>query len=180
MKLNSLLSVLACAIVLLCTSCSSGVQSEKHYQLIPSTGSYYATLTSYMSSTGKMEQHYMKDGAWIKNENIPSPAITINGGNYGMKFISETSLSLPSLFVYSKTSGEFEFFFLENGKWNSSNLIPKGKVDIGTSNLSLDWIQGTGRQESYIEAYAKSGQNFGVFHVDPTSKQWKRTLSFPN
>ena len=177
-NLSQLSIALICLLTLL-TSCNTEAQSEMDYQLTPATGNYFATLTSCSSSNAKLEQHYMKDGAWIKNENIPSPSLSIKGGNYGMVYSSESQSALASLFVYSKNTGEFEFFFLEDGVWNTSQRIPSGKINFGSSKLSMKWVPGTGSLDSYIEAYASNGKNYGIYHVDSNDNQWKKTMSFP-
>jgi len=72
--------------------------------------------------------------------------------------------------VYSKISGEFEFFFLENGQWNSSTLIPKGKVSGMSGKLKIDWTPAFGGNRSMVEAYSLNGGLYAMYQVNTDEK----------
>lgn len=167
--------ILVCFFILSCIVYSFA-QPNTQMQFFPANENHFAGLNVYDSNTGEYNQYYVKDGQWVKNGYVPQPKLSIKGGNYRMTFIPGSKLQYAGLFVYSKNSGEFEMFYLENGAWKNNGLFPKYKISYG-GEMVIDFIPAKGAEDAYLTAYSTSSNKFGIYFVN--GMKWVKSELYP-
>lgn len=174
---NKLRCVMACMILLI-SSFYMTAQSDTRMQFFPATDNHYAGLNVYSITTGEYNQYFVENDKWVKNNFIPQPKLSIQGGDYRMKFIPGTNLQYAGLFVYSRKSGEFEMFYLEDGAWKSNGLFPKSKISYGSNqSVIMEFIPASGNEVAYLTVYTVDGERFGMYYVD--GMKWVKSELYP-
>jgi len=168
--------VVAC-VALLCTAAFMTAQSDTRMQFFPATDNHYAGLNVYSTTTGEYNQYFVENGEWVKNKFIPQPKLSIKGGDYRMDFIPGTNLQYAGLFVYSRNSGEFELFYLENNEWKSNGLFPKSKITFNDKKVIIEMTPAKGQEVAYLTVYSVDGERFGLYYVDGI--KWVKSELYP-
>lgn len=127
--------------------------------------------------TGDLTQFYLSQGKWIKNSNISSPVLNIRGGNYRMQYQVGNENIAPGLFVYSKKSSEFEFFYFDDkNQWTSNPYLPKGKAEH-KNNCSMTFVQAEANKTAYIVSASEDGKEILILEVK--DNEWVANDFFP-
>lgn len=173
---NKVRSLIAC-LTFLCSSFYLTAQADTRMDFFPATDNHYAGLNVYSTTTGEYNQYYVENGKWVKNNFIPQPKLSIKGGDYRMDFIPGTNLQYAGLFVYSRKTGEFEMFYLEDGAWKSNGLFPKSKISYGNESVIMDFVPAAGNEVAYLTVYSVDGERFGMYYVD--GMKWVKSDLYP-
>jgi len=167
-----------CLCILLCfSSLAVLAQSDTRVQYFPKNESHYAGLFTYSTITGKTAVYFAQDGKWLKEKSINSPKLSISGDDFRMQFVSGNSTTLPGLFVYSTTSGAFEFFYLHKGTWESNNLLPASKSNLSSKKVRMVFEPYSNVTLDYISIYATDKQEFEIVYLD--NNNWQTSDSLP-
>ncbi len=168
--------VVACCLFI-CATLMMSAQSDTRMEFFPATDHHYAGLSVFSTTTGNFEQFYVENGAWVKNNFIPQPTLSIKGGDYRMSFTPGTNLLSDGLFVYSRNSGEFEILYLENGAWQTNPLLPGGKIAFGSKAMVLEFHSAKDGEVAYMTAYSVDGEKFGIYYVN--GEEWVKSDLYP-
>jgi len=152
-------------------------QSDTRMDFFPATSEHFAGLNVYSTTTGEFNQFYVQSGQWVKNNLIPSPKITVSGGDYRMKFLPGSETALHGLFAYSRKTGQFEFMYLDVNGWKANPYFPKSNIKFGNSDTVLEFIPAKDGEVAYITAYSVDGDHFGMYYVN--GDQWVKSEKFP-
>jgi len=158
--------------------CQVQSQENKQLQFTPATEQYYASINSYSSETGDFEQYYVEDSKWVKNENIPSFAPIYDIKDQRIQYIPANEKFTPQLFVYSKRTGEFSFFYLDKNEWANNYNMPSGKTDLGLRNITMEYSKGSAEKSAYIFAYNSNGNKTQLLEV--ADGTWTEIDFFPS
>lgn len=145
-------------------------QSDIRVQYFPTSESHYAGLFTYSTVTGEQAMYYAKDGEWLKELSITSPKLSIPGKDFRMQFISGNSMTLPSLFVYSTTSGAYEFFYLDDGLWKSNDFLPASKSNLSSKKVRMNYSPAESGNLDYISIHATNKNEFEIVYLN--DNQW--------
>jgi len=151
-------------------------QSETRMEFFPASEDYLPLINVY-SNSGAIKQYYIKDGAWILNENVGSPNITIKGDDYRFQYKPEAKDSKAGLFVYSTQSGEFQFFYLDGEEWQENPYLVKGKVILDSKNIRMNYSRGNSNNAAFISAYTVDGNQMSVLQYGDDG--WAHLEYFP-
>jgi len=158
-------------------SLSVYAQKDLRMNFYPANEQYFASLNVYSTQSGEFNQYYVKDGAWVKNPNIPQPKINITGGDLRIKYFAPDSINLAGLFVYSTNTGQFEFFYLKNGVWVLSEYLPGSKISLDSKDIRLDYIPAGDDNGAYITGHTVDANEFGIWYL--ADGIWKRSELYP-
>jgi len=140
-------------------------QSDSRVQYFEASESHYGGLFTYSTITGKLSIYYAQDDMWLKEPLISSPKLSIPGSDFRMQFLSGNSTTLPGLFVYSTTSGAYEFFYLEDNLWKSNILLPTAKSNLSSKKLRMDFKPAIDGISDYIAIYATDKKEFEIVYL---------------
>lgn len=141
-------------------------QSNIRVQYFPASESHYAGLFQYSTETGEQAMYYAKDNAWLKESSISSPELTIPGKDFRMQFVAGNSTTLPGLFVYSTTSGAYEFFYLDDGLWKSNDFLPAAKSNLSSKKVRMNFSPAENGNLDYITIYATNKKEFEIVYLN--------------
>lgn len=163
--------------ILLCFSFQAVLaQNQNRVQYFPANQSY-AGLFTYSTLTGTASIYYADNDEWTKETSITSPDLSISGKDFRMKYISGNPSTLPGLFVYSTTSGAYEFFYLENGKWSSNKFLPTSKSNLSSKKVRMDFVPGDTENFDYISIYATDKKEFEIVYL--SNNEWVASEFLP-
>jgi len=152
-------------------------QDDMRMQFIPATKDYSAGLNTYSPSTGEMKQYFVLEDKWAQNDYVPTPEISIKGKDYRMQFIPGNKEVLPGLFIYSGETGEFEFLYLNEGKWMVNELLPSSKISSSKGGTVLEFNPASDEFDAFISFHSLDGTEFGLYSTD--GKKWFSNDKFP-
>lgn len=151
---------------------------DSRMQYFPANEIHYSGLHTYSVETGDIQQYYVSENVWVKNDNMGQPDISITTGNIRMEFFPGDTNALPGLFVYSTRTGEFESFYLKDNEWILNDNYPKGKSSISSKELRIDFTPATLNALAYITAYSTDGSEFEMLYVK--DGKWINNELFPS
>lgn len=94
-----------------------------------------------------------------------------------MQYQPGTADVAPGLFVYSRKSGEFEFFYLdEEGDWVSNPYMPRGKADHRKES-QLQYVTAKANMTAYIVSTSLDGREIMILEVN--DDKWVANNYFP-
>jgi len=156
----------------------STAQNNTRMQFYPASENNLAGVLIYSTTTSKCAHYHAKNNEWVTNTTIKAPVFSVKGLNYRMQYIQEDENTFPGLFVYSAESGEFQFFYLENGIWKENKFLPKGKVAMNSTDVRIDFLPATSKDTAYVSAYSTDGLELAILTVQ--NGNWKDAAYFPN
>lgn len=179
MKLKtSVLTKFTLAIFCICFSSFSIVaQEDLRIQYFPANDVHYAGIHSYSTESGEIQQYYVLDGEWVKNEEVGQPDISISKGDIRMEFFPADSTALAGLFVYSVKTGEFESFYLMEKGWRLNDNYPAGKSSLSGNDFRLEFFPAINDQIAYLTAHSTNDSEFEILYVK--DGEWVKNEFFP-
>jgi len=149
---------------------------QTQLDFIPASENFYPHINSYSSSEG-LKQYYLEDSKWVRNESIPSFEDKEKFIDIGMQYISGDKVNSPQLFVYSRFTGDFSFYFLSEEGWALNENIPSGKINIKSNRINADYVPSVGDRSSYIFSYTSDGSKIELLKI--TENGWRQNEYFP-
>lgn len=170
-------SLILMLFVTLSCSQSNEVDGKWRVNYIPADNTRNAGLEVYSTQSGEYYHLFAQDGKWKKNTSIPSPPINITKGDLRMKFIKGTANTLAGLNVYSAKSGEWQQFYLQEGKWILNPNFPQPNISIDKGDLRIEFISGSANTLAGLNVYSALSKKFEMFYLE--DGEWKINTSFP-
>ncbi len=150
---------------------------DKRVQYFEATDSHYGGLFTYSTTTGNLSIYYGENDQWKKETSIASPKLSIKGRDFRMQFLSGTSVTLPGLFVYSTTSGAYEFFYLEDNVWKPNTFLPASKSTLTSQKVRMVYQPAENGTSDYITMYATDKKEFEMVYLNDSS--WVKSEFLP-
>ena len=145
-----------------------------HVEFTPATNNFLPFINSYSPEDG-LKQYYLKDAAWVRNEAIPNFQGDSAIRNMGVQYFSQGGT--PQLFVYSKSSGDFKFYYLTTDGWVVNEIMPTGKIGIASNRISATFSPASNAVTSYIFSHSVDGSKVELLEV--VDNTWTPTNYFP-
>lgn len=163
-------------LLVLAQGCTQQGQHEEHAQLefTPATSNFLPFINSYSPEDG-LKQYYLKDASWVRNEAIPNFEGDQAIRNMGVQYFTE--VGTPQLFVYSKSSGDFKFYFLTTDGWIVNVNKPAGKISIASNDISASYSPASNAVTSYIFSHSNDGSKVQLLEV--ADGKWSPIPYFP-
>ena len=173
-----LLMVLTVLFFVFAQACSQQGQHRQQAKLefTPASSNYFPFINSYTPKEG-MKQFYLKDGTWVRNESIPNFDGDTGLKDMSLQYIPDPQGGIPQLFVYSKTTGDFRFYFLSSDGWLVNENIPGGKISINSNNVVASFSPATPSVTTYIFAHSADGAKMQLLEMVDNS--WQASQYFP-
>ncbi len=158
---------------------TSGADKVGDWQIEFSPGSsdYYAALHMLSRSTGEYKQMYAHEGKWNVNPNIPSPKTSIARGDVRMQYLLPTAATLPTLNLYSGSTGQWEQFYLKSNQWLKNELFTQPNIGITKSDLEMDFIPATDSSLPGLIVTSGKSKEIEIFYFQ--DGQWRINTFFP-
>ncbi len=158
-------------------ACSQqGQQSQQQLDFIPASNNFFPFINSYSPKDG-LKQFYLEEGSWVRNEAIPNFDADTGLSNMALQYVPDPQSGIPQLFVYSKTTGDFRFYFLSAEGWLINESIPGGKISINSNNIVVTFAAATPSVTTYIFAHSADGSKMQLQEMVDGS--WKASEYFP-
>lgn len=185
LKSNFILNCLVLlAIAFVSPSCNSGGNAvgssdewDVDYIEANATTGMYAALNVFSSKTGEFYQLYVNEGKWKKNPNVPQVPINIKKGDLHMEYMAPTLQQLAGMNVYSAKSGEWQQFYLQNGKWVINPNFPQPAITLPKGNLRMNFIPGRADQLAGLTVHCAKTKQFEMFYLK--DGKWVINNAFP-
>lgn len=155
----------------------ASAQTDNRVQYFEASESHYGGLFAYSTITGELSIYYAENDKWVEESSITSPKLSIQGSDFRMQFLSGNSSTLPGLFVYSTTSGAFEFFYLEDNRWKSNTFLPSSKSNLSSKKIRMDYQPAVNGTSNYISIYATDKKEFEIVYLNDNN--WVTSESLP-
>jgi len=152
-------------------------QTDNRVQYFEASESHYGGLFTYSTITGELSIYYAENDKWEKESSITSPKLSIEGSNFRMQFLSGNLSTLPGLFVYSTTSGAYEFFYLEGNRWKPNTFLPSSKSNLSSKKVRMDYQPAVNGTSDYISIYATDKKEFEIVYLN--GNRWVKSEVFP-
>ncbi len=165
------------SIILLTISFLASAQEAKQMQFFPATESYLPGLNVYSAANGDFKQYYVENGRWVRNNEMPDLKTKYAKGAQRIQYLPGSTEVSPNLFVYSTTTGEFQFFYLNNGEWKLNTLLPSGDLNFKSKDVRMEFTSGSEKMTAYIFAYATDGEELTILNV--ANDAWTEIDYFP-
>lgn len=160
-------------------SCSSEQKkADTLMSFFPATQTSLAGVNVFSPENADLMQYYVKDGKWTPNENIPKINTTIKGGNYRMQYMPNPNGGAPNMLLYSATSGEFVFYYLDQREWKVNPLLPGGAISYPGKNVNLEFTPGNGSSTAFMFANSSDGKELRIMEVQ--DGRWVYISYFPS
>lgn len=147
-----------------CTQSHS--QQNKNYQLIPGKDGVLPALNVYDENTGELVQYFVEDAKWVKNTNVPSISTSFKKGTQKIQYFAGNNKVAPGLFVYSSTTAQFEFYYLNDKKWVLNDNLPKGAPKFKSSDIKMKFSPANDNTLAFIFAHSTNGQELKVLEIN--------------
>ena len=149
---------------------------ETQLEFISASNNYYPYINSY-SSEGGLKQFYLEDSKWVLNEAIPNFKNENNLKEISLQYITDGEENIPQLFVYSKTTGHFIFYFLTNDGWTINENIPSGKIEIDSDMIYATYTPSKNNVSKFIFSHSSDGSNIELLEI--VENKWNPIKVFP-
>ena len=146
-------------------------------EFTPAYDKYFPYINVYTPSEG-LAQFYLEDGRWVRNTSIPKFEDMDQFEDIGMQYITADQVNSPQLFVYSKSTGDFSFYFLTDQGWLHNKNIPTGKINMGSRRITAEYSPPESTKRGYIFSYATDGSM--VEFLEITGGGWNRIEAMPS
>ena len=160
-----------------CSDSKTVVDGTWRVNYIPADNTRNAGMEVYSTKTGEYYHLFVEDGKWKKNASIPSPPINITKGDLRMSFMSRTATTLPGLNVYSPKTGEWQQFYLQEGKWIINPNFPQPNISIDKGDLRMEFIPGSANSLAGLNVYSTLSKKYEIFYLQ--DGKWKLNTAFP-
>ena len=159
------LQMLAIATLIILSACGSDKSNKSRTitTFFPATQFSAAGVNVFSTENADLKQYYVQDGKWVLNENIPQIQTSIKGPHYRMQYFPTANGGSPNVLLYSATSGQFQFYYLEDGVWKINPLLPGGITKFGTGKISMEFTAGNSAQSAFL--FATTGKEVQVLEV---------------
>jgi len=159
-------------------SCGGGeANGEWEIKYEPAAFGRYAAVHVFSSKTGEYAQMYANDGQWKKNPNFPSLKPAVTPGNLAMQYFPDTEKTFPALVVYSKSTGEWVQYYLQNKTWNKNTNFPQPQITIPKGDLDIEFYPGSSETLPALTVSDRKSKQFQMFYLE--GKEWKINTAFP-
>lgn len=160
-----------------CSNSGSAVDGTWRVNYIQADATRNAGLEVFSTRTGEYYHLFVEDGQWKKNRSIPSPPINITKGDLRLKFMKGTSTTLPGLNVYSAATGEWQQYYLQEGKWIQNPNFPQPNISIDKGDLRIQFIPGSQNALASLNVYSTVSNQFEMFYLK--DGEWVINEAFP-
>lgn len=152
-------------------------QADNRVQYFEASEAHYGGLFTYSTITGEISIYYAENDKWVKESSIAPLKLSIIGRDFRMQFLSGNSTTLPGLFIYSTTSGAYEFFYLEDGFWKPNAFLPSSKSNLSSNKVRMDYTPAANGTSNYITIYATDKNEFEIVYLNDNN--WVASELFP-
>ena len=158
---------------------TSGADKVGDWQIefTPGSADYYAALHMLSKSSGEYKQMYAHDGKWNVNPNVPSPKTSIAKGDMRMQYVLPTISTLPTLNLYSGSTGQWEQFYLNAGEWLKNDNFTQPNIGITKADLNMEFIPATSSALPGLIVTSGKTKEIEIFYFQ--DGQWRINTFFP-
>lgn len=155
---------------------SSTYSQKTEIEFVPAIGEFYPYVNSFSETEG-LKQYYYQNSTWVRNNSIPAFKDKKKFKNIGLQYIGADEINSPQLFVYSKSSGDFSFYFLAKEGWLINEKIPSGKINLESKSLISKYSPPKSGLNGYIFSYTSDGSLLELLEI--TDNRWSKSIVFP-
>lgn len=159
------LQLLAIATLFILSACGSDKSNRSRTltTFFPATQNSAAGVNVFSTENADLKQYYVQDGKWVINENIPQIQTTITGPHYRMQYFPTANGGSPNVLLYSATSGQFQFYYLEDGVWKINPLLPGGIAKFAAGKINMEFTPGGSGRSAFL--FANAGKEVKVMEI---------------